>query len=185
MNDSRPPKPKRGWYQFPLCTLLVSVLLISLPLVWFWRDTHQQRRQLSVVGQELKQARQEQDWETRQEMAIASFTVRPQVEYDGNDVVALSSPRPDLELKRVNLVAAVPVKERPMMQNRNVDGIPSSAWDMSLSQMPCAVHGCFAASDGERVYVVGGTSPAGHTDQVRTYHIADDRWEDPVALPWR
>jgi len=118
-------------------------------------------------------------------MAIASFTVRPQVEYDGNDVVALSSPRPDLELKRVNLVAAVPVKERPMMQNRNVDGIPSSAWDMSLSQMPCAVHGCFAASDGECVYVVGGTSPTGHTNQVQTYHIAVDRWEDPVALPWR
>jgi len=54
MNDSRPPKPKRRWFQFSLRTLLVFVLLVSVPLGWFAMKMQRARQQKEAVEVILK-----------------------------------------------------------------------------------------------------------------------------------
>jgi hypothetical protein len=49
MNDSDTPKPKRRWYQFRMRTLLVFVLLLSVPLSWFAWKLQKARRQREAV----------------------------------------------------------------------------------------------------------------------------------------
>jgi len=49
MNDSLPPKPKRHWNQFSLRTLLVFVLVLSVPLGWFAMTMQRARRQREAV----------------------------------------------------------------------------------------------------------------------------------------
>ena len=69
--------------------------------------------------------------------------------------------------------------------NTESSGLPSDAWNLELPQMPVEVHGCFAASDGDRIYVVGGTSLAGHTDLIQTYDLESKSWQKASALPWQ
>jgi len=49
MNDSRPPKPKRCWYQFSLRMLLVFVLLLSVPLGWLAMKMQRARKQKEAM----------------------------------------------------------------------------------------------------------------------------------------
>jgi len=49
MNDSRPPKPKRRWYQFRLRTLLVVTLVLAVGLSWIAVKLQQARRQRKAV----------------------------------------------------------------------------------------------------------------------------------------
>ena len=50
MNDSRPKKPRRRWYQYRLRTLLVVVLLASIGMSWFAVKMQQARRQEEAVA---------------------------------------------------------------------------------------------------------------------------------------
>ena len=43
------PRPKRRWHQFSLRTLLLAVLVLSLPLSWFAVRTEQARKQRNAV----------------------------------------------------------------------------------------------------------------------------------------
>jgi len=49
MDDSRPPRPKRRWYQFRLRTLLLLVVLVSVGMSWFTVKLHRARRQRAAV----------------------------------------------------------------------------------------------------------------------------------------
>ena len=49
MNDSRPTKPKRGWYQFSLRTLLLLVVLASIGMSWFAVKRHRAEKQRAAV----------------------------------------------------------------------------------------------------------------------------------------
>ena len=69
--------------------------------------------------------------------------------------------------------------------NVESSGLPSDAWNLDLPQMPTEVHGCFAASDGNRIYVVGGTSLTGHTDLIQTYELESNTWQKASVLPWQ
>jgi len=64
-------------------------------------------------------------------------------------------------------------------------GRPADAWNMDLPQLPVGVHGCFTATDGQHIYVVGGTSAEGHTNLIQKYDIHANAWLQPAALPWR
>ena len=75
-------------------------------------------------------------------------------------------------------------EQRPKELNLEAEGLPASAWDLDLPQMPVPVHGCFAASCGRYVYVVGGTSPQEHTRHIQVYDILGRRWLTPIELPW-
>jgi len=50
MNDSDLPKLKRRWYQISLRTVLLIVLLLSLPFSWFAFRLDQTRRQKAVLA---------------------------------------------------------------------------------------------------------------------------------------
>jgi hypothetical protein len=50
MNCMTAPKPKRHWSRFSLRTLLVFLLVLSLPLGWFALKLHKARRQREAVG---------------------------------------------------------------------------------------------------------------------------------------
>jgi len=54
MNDSANPKFKRHWLQFSLRTLLVFMLLLSLPLGWFAMKMQRASRQREAVEAILK-----------------------------------------------------------------------------------------------------------------------------------
>jgi len=54
MNDSHLPRPKRRWYQFSLRTLLVFVLVLSVPLAWLAMKMQKARKEREAEKAILK-----------------------------------------------------------------------------------------------------------------------------------
>ena len=54
MDDSRPTKPKRRWYQFSLRALLVFVAMCAIACSWFAVEMHQAAKRRAAIAEIIK-----------------------------------------------------------------------------------------------------------------------------------